>query len=84
MKKLLLTGFALVSMVSQAQTWVDQATQFPLNFGEDEMVIVDANTFGFLPTMVQAGELTQKLFLKPSMVGQLGQQMLFQDLVGTL
>ena len=44
MKKLLLTGFALVSMVSQAQTWVDQATQFPLNFGVDEMVIVDANT----------------------------------------
>ena len=65
MKKLLLTGFALVSMVSQAQTWVDQATQFPLNFGVDEMVIVDANTFGFLPTMVQEGELTQKLFLKP-------------------
>ena len=44
MKKLLLTGFALVSMVSQAQSWVDQGTKFPVNFGVDEIDIVDANT----------------------------------------
>lgn len=44
MKKILLTGFALVSMVSQAQTWVDQATNFPENFGVDEIALVDANT----------------------------------------
>ena len=44
MKKLLLTGFALVSMVSQAQTWVPQATKFATNFGVDEIAIIDANT----------------------------------------
>ena len=44
MKKLLLTGFALVSMLSQAQTWVPQGTKFPANFGVDEIDIVDANT----------------------------------------
>lgn len=44
MKKLLLTGFALVSMMSQAQSWVDQGTKFPTNFGVDEIKIVDANT----------------------------------------
>ncbi|MGV8914866.1 MAG: T9SS type A sorting domain-containing protein [Kaistella sp.] len=44
MKKLLLTGFALVSMLTQAQSWVDQATKFPVNFGVDELDIVDANT----------------------------------------
>lgn len=44
MRKILLTGFALVSMVSQAQTWVDQATNFPENFGVDEIALVDANT----------------------------------------
>jgi len=44
MKKLLLTGLALVSMVAQAQTWVPQGTKFPANFGVDEIDIVDANT----------------------------------------
>ena len=44
MKKLLLTGFALVSMFSQAQSWVAQGTKFPTNFGVDEIKIVDANT----------------------------------------
>ncbi|MGA9212077.1 T9SS type A sorting domain-containing protein [Kaistella sp.] len=44
MKKILLTGFALVSMVSQAQSWVDQATKFPANTGVKEVVVVDANT----------------------------------------
>ncbi len=44
MKKILLTGFALVSMISQAQSWVNQATKFPLYFGVDEIDIVDANT----------------------------------------
>lgn len=44
MKKLLLTGFALVSIVTQAQSWVPQATKFPANFGVDELVIVDPNT----------------------------------------
>ena len=44
MKKLLLTGFALVSMVSQAQSWVPQGTKFPTSFGVDEIAIVDANT----------------------------------------
>ena len=65
MKKLLLTGFALVSMVSQAQTWVDQATQFPLNFGVDEMVIVDANTVWIFAYDGSGGGTSQKLFLKP-------------------
>ncbi|ACU08948.1 glycosyl transferase [Flavobacteriaceae bacterium 3519-10] len=53
MKKLLLTGFALVSMASQAQSWVPQATNFPLNSGVDEIDIVDANvvwTFAYGPT----------------------------------
>ncbi|WP_027376910.1 T9SS type A sorting domain-containing protein [Kaistella palustris] len=44
MKKVLLTGFALVSMATQAQGWVDQATNFPANFGIDEIAVVDANT----------------------------------------
>lgn len=44
MKKILLTGFALVSMLSQAQSWVPQGTKFPANFGVDEIDIVDANT----------------------------------------
>lgn len=44
MKKLLLTGFALVSMLSQAQSWVAQGTKLPTNFGVDEINIVDANT----------------------------------------
>lgn len=44
MKKLLLTGFALVSMAAQAQSWTAQATNFPANFGVDEIKIVDAST----------------------------------------
>lgn len=44
MKKLLLTGVALVSMATQAQSWTPQGTKFPLNFGVDEIAIVDANT----------------------------------------
>ena len=44
MKKLLLTGFVLAAMVSQAQSWVPQGTKFPANFGVDEIDIVDANT----------------------------------------
>lgn len=46
MKKLLLTGFALVSMAAQAQnSWVPQATNFPtVSFAVDEIDIVDANT----------------------------------------
>lgn len=45
MKKILLTGFALVALMAQAQiSWTPQATKFPVNFGIDEMVIVDANT----------------------------------------
>ena len=44
MKKLLLTGFALVAMMSNAQSWVPQGTKFPENFGVDEIDIVDANT----------------------------------------
>ncbi len=44
MKKLLLTGFVLAAMVSQAQSWVPQGTKLPTSFGIDEMVIVDANT----------------------------------------
>lgn len=36
MKKLLLTGFALVSMVTVAQSWTPQGTKFPTNFGVDE------------------------------------------------
>lgn len=45
MKKLLLTGFALVSLAAQAQnSWVPQATNFPNSFGIDEINIIDANT----------------------------------------
>ena len=44
MKKFLLTGFALVSMASQAQTWVPQATKLPTSFAPREIAIVDANT----------------------------------------
>lgn len=44
MKKILLTGFALVAMMSNAQSWVPQGTKFPANFGVDEIDIVDANT----------------------------------------
>ena len=45
MKKILLTGFALVAVMAQAQnTWVDQATNFPENSGVDEISLVDANT----------------------------------------
>ncbi len=44
MKKLLLTGFVVAAMVSQAQSWVPQGTKFPANFGVDEIDIVDANT----------------------------------------
>lgn len=43
MKKLLLTGLALVSMVAQAQTWVPQNVNFPPSFAPDEIDIVDAN-----------------------------------------
>lgn len=44
MKKLLLTGFALVSMATQAQTWVDQGIKITTSFAPREISIVDANT----------------------------------------
>ena len=44
MKKLLLTGFALVSMITVAQSWTPQGTNFPTNFGVDELVITNATT----------------------------------------
>lgn len=45
MKKLLLSGFALAAMMTQAQnSWIDQGTKFATSFGVDELVIVDANT----------------------------------------
>ena len=45
MKKLLLTGFALVAIMAQAQnSWVAQATNFAANGGVKEICIVDANT----------------------------------------
>ena len=44
MKKLLLTGFALVSMVLQAQTWTEYAPNLPVNnSGLNNIQIVDAN-----------------------------------------
>ena len=50
MKKFLLTGFALVAIMAQAQiSWVEQGTKFPENYGIDEMVIVDANTVWTFP-----------------------------------
>lgn len=50
MKKLLLTGFALVAFMAQAQnSWVPQVTNFPANAGIDEMVIVDPNTVWSFP-----------------------------------
>ena len=44
MKRILLTGFALVSIVTQAQAWVAQATTLPTSFAPREISIVDANT----------------------------------------
>ena len=44
MKKLLLTGFALLAITTQAQSWTPQGTKFPVNFGVDEIDIVNANT----------------------------------------
>lgn len=44
MKKILLTGFALVSMASQAQSWIPQATKLPDSFAPREISIADANT----------------------------------------
>ncbi len=45
MKKLLLSSLALLSVAAFAQnSWTDQATNFPANFGVDEICIVDANT----------------------------------------
>ena len=44
MKRILLTGFALVSMATQAQSWVPQATKLPTSFAPREIAIVDANT----------------------------------------
>lgn len=45
MKKILLTGFALVALMAQAQiSWVPQATKLPVNNGIKEIVIVNANT----------------------------------------
>lgn len=43
MKKILLTGFALVSMATQAQSWVPQATKLPESFAPREISIVNAN-----------------------------------------
>lgn len=44
MKKLLLTGFALVSMAAQAQnSWVPQGTKLPTSFTPREIALVDAN-----------------------------------------
>lgn len=44
MKKLLLTGAMLVALSTQAQSWVNQATNLPTSYGVDEMVIVDPST----------------------------------------
>ncbi len=45
MKRILLTGFALVSIMATAQnSWVAQSTKFAANYGVDEISIVDANT----------------------------------------
>lgn len=45
MKKLLLTGFALVSIAAQAQnTWIPQGTKLPTSFYPREISVVDANT----------------------------------------
>lgn len=46
MKKILLPLFTVgISFLASAQfSWTDQGTKFPLNFGVDELDIVDANT----------------------------------------
>lgn len=45
MKRILLTGFALVTVLAQAQnTWIPQATKFANSFGVNEIAIVDAQT----------------------------------------
>lgn len=50
MKKFLLTGFALVALMAQAQvSWTPQATKYPANYGIKEIVIVDANTVWTFP-----------------------------------
>lgn len=44
MKRVLLTGLALVSIMATAQnSWVAQATKFAANFGVDEISMVNAN-----------------------------------------
>lgn len=44
MKRLLLTGFALVSMAAQAQTWTEYAANVPAaNSGLNNVTIVDSN-----------------------------------------
>ncbi len=63
MKKLLLTSFALVSMMSQAQSWVPQATKNPVNTGIDEIKIVDANvvwTFAYGPSSTDYPKIISK------------------------
>lgn len=49
MKKLLLSVFAVSAMMTQAQSWIAQPTNFPANYGIDEMVIIDANTVWTFP-----------------------------------
>ncbi len=44
MKKVLLTGFALLAITAQAQSWTAQGTKLPASTGVDELVIVDATT----------------------------------------
>ena len=64
MKKFLLTGFALVSMASQAQTWVPQATKLPTSFAPREIAIVDANTVWTTVSDGSGGGTYPKSFIK--------------------
>ena len=64
MKKILLTGFALVSMATQAQTWIPQATKLPTSFAPREIAIVDANVVWASVSDGSGGGTYPKTFIK--------------------
>lgn len=64
MKKILLTGFALVSLASQAQTWTAQASKLPTSFIPREISAVDANVVWTTVGDGTAAATSPKTYLK--------------------
>ena len=65
MKKLLLTGFALVSMASVAQnTWIPQGTKLPTSFAPREIAVVNANVVWTSVSDGSGGGTYPKSFLR--------------------